>query len=67
VHHDFLGSETVNLEPRSQGRTWVSLILLAVLCGLALKTIDPGKVRSLVLVLLGFFAVRIVLAGLASR
>jgi hypothetical protein len=46
---------------------WMSLALLLVLCGLAVKTIDPGKVRSVVLVLLGFFAVRIVLAGLASR
>jgi hypothetical protein len=46
---------------------WMSLALLLVLCGLAAKTIDPGKVRSVVFLLLGFFAVRIVLAGFASR
>ena len=57
----------MNLEPRSPKRMWISLALLAVLCGLAVATIDAGKVRSLVLVLLGFFAVRILLAGFASR
>ena len=31
------------------------------------KTIDPGKVRSAVLLLLAFFALRIVLTGFASR
>ena len=45
----------------------MALALLVVLCGLAVKTIDPGKIRSVVLVLLAFFAVRIVLMGLASR
>jgi hypothetical protein len=38
-----------------------------VLCGLAVKTIDPGKVRSAVLLLLAFFALRIVLTAFASR
>jgi hypothetical protein len=52
----------------SQGqRKWVSLGLLLLLCGLAVKTIDPGKVRSVVLLLLGFFALRIVLTASASR
>jgi hypothetical protein len=41
--------------------------LLAALAGLALKTIDPGEVRSVVLLLLVFFALRIVLTALASR
>jgi hypothetical protein len=53
--------------PQSPGRTWLSLALLLILCGLAVKTIDPGKVRSVVLLLLGFFALRIVLTGFASR
>jgi hypothetical protein len=57
----------MDLGPRSTGRMWMSLALLVVLCGLAVKTIDPGKVRSVVLLLLGFFALRIVLAGFASR
>jgi hypothetical protein len=46
---------------------WVGLGLLGLFCGLAVKTMDPGRIRSVVLLLLGFFAVRIVLAGLASR
>jgi hypothetical protein len=53
--------------PRSPGRKWIALGLLAALAGLALKTIDPGKVRSVVLLLLVFFALRIVLTALASR
>jgi hypothetical protein len=57
----------MNLEPRSRGRMWMSLALLVVLCGLTAKTIDPGRVRSVVLLLLGFFALRIVLTGFASR
>jgi hypothetical protein len=46
---------------------WIALGFLVVFCGLAVKTIDPGKIRTVVLVLLAFFAVRIVLMGLASR
>src|SRR5579859_18166 len=57
----------MNLEPRSPGRMWIALGLLLVFCGLAVKTIDPGKIRAVVLLLLAFFAVRIVLMGLASR
>jgi hypothetical protein len=41
--------------------------LLVVFSVLAVKTIDPGKLRSVVLLLLGFFAVRIVLTAFASR
>ena len=57
----------MNLAPGSRALMWIGLGLLVVLCGLAAKTLDPGKVRSAVLLLLGFFAVRIVLAGFASR
>ena len=57
----------MDLAPGSPGRKWISLGLLVVLCGLAVKTIDPGRVRSAVLLLLGFFALRIVLTGFASR
>jgi hypothetical protein len=46
---------------------WMALGLLVVLCGLAVKTIDPGKIRTVVLLLLAFFALRIVFTGLASR
>jgi hypothetical protein len=57
----------MSVEPGSRGRMWVSLLLLAALFGLAAKTIDAGKLQSAVLVLLGFFALRIVLNGFASR
>ncbi len=57
----------VETGPRSPGRKWIALGLLVALAGLAVKTIDPGKVRSVVLLLLVFFALRIVLAASASR
>jgi hypothetical protein len=57
----------MDLGPRSPGRMWMALGLLVVLCGLAVKTIDPGKIRTVVLLLLAFFALRIVFTGLASR
>ena len=57
----------MDLGPGSPGRKWISLGLLVVLCGLAVKTIDPGKIRTVVLLLLAFFALRIVFTGLASR
>jgi hypothetical protein len=57
----------VETGPRSAGRKWIALALLLALAGLAVKTIDPGRVRSVVLVLLGFFALRIALTASASR
>ena len=53
--------------PQSPGRMWVGLALLVLLSGLAVKTMDPGKVRSAVLGLVGFFALRMVLTASASR
>jgi hypothetical protein len=53
--------------PRSPRRKWIALGFLVVLAGLAVKTIDPGKVRSVVLLLLVFFALRILLTAFASR
>jgi hypothetical protein len=55
---------------RAQGspaRKWIALALLLGLAGLAAKTIDPGKVRTVVLLLLGVFALRIVFTASASR
>ncbi len=46
---------------------WIALAMLALVAGLTLETIDPGKFRTVVLVLLAFFAVRIVLTASASR
>ncbi len=59
--------EPEGFAPRSRKRMWIALAFLVALSGLAVKTIDPGKVRTVVLILLGFFAVRIVLAAVASR
>ena len=53
--------------PRSPGRKWIALGVLVLLAGFAVKTIDPGRIRAVVLVLLGFFALRIVLLSAASR
>jgi hypothetical protein len=40
-----------------------ALLVLAALAGLAWSTIDPGKIRMLVFVLLGGFALRILLTA----
>jgi hypothetical protein len=42
-------------------RKWIALAVLAALAGLAWGTIDPGRVRLVVLLLLAVFALRIVL------
>ena len=60
-------AESNSFAPRSPKRMGIALAVLVALSLLAVKTIDPGKVRSVVLILLGFFAVRIVLAAVASR
>jgi hypothetical protein len=65
---DAAGSDKASaFAPRGPGRTWVGLGLLVVFSILAVKTMDPGRLRSVVLLLLGFFAVRIVLTAFASR
>jgi hypothetical protein len=48
-------------------KKWISLALLAGLAGLAWATIEPGKIRLVVLVLVGSFALRIVLTASRSR
>jgi hypothetical protein len=48
-------------------KKWVSLAILAGLAGLAWTTIEPGKIRLVVWVLLASFALRIVLTAFASR
>jgi hypothetical protein len=58
---------SVETGPRSPARKWIALALLVGFAGLAVKTIDPGRVRTVVLLLLGFFALRIVLTASASR
>ncbi len=53
--------------PRDQGRMLVSLAVLVILASLAWWTMEAGRFRSVTLVLLGFFAARIVLARAGSR
>ena len=53
--------------PRSAGRRWIALGVLLLLSALAVKTIDPGKLRAVVLLLMGFLALRIVLTAFAAR
>ena len=57
----------MEFSPASSGRMIVALTVLAVLEGLAWETMAAGKFRSLTMVLLGFFAVRILLARARSR
>ena len=57
----------MNFEPAGQGRMLVSLAVLAGLAGLVAVTMEAGKFRSLTWVLLGFFALRVVLARAGSR
>ena len=45
------------------GRTWVAIAVLACTAVLAWATMDAGKVRDVVFVLLAGFALRIVLVG----
>jgi hypothetical protein len=45
----------------------IALAAFAVLALLSWQTMEPGKFRSLTWVLLGFFALRVVLGWLRSR
>jgi hypothetical protein len=44
-------------------RKIIALLVLAVLAALAWSTIDPGRIRALVFVLLGGFGLRILLTA----
>ena len=48
---------------RGMQRKVVALLVLAALAGLAWSTMDAGKVRMLVFVLLGGFALRVLLTA----
>jgi hypothetical protein len=57
----------VDLSPAGSGRLAIALVALASLALLAWSTMDPGKPRSLTLLLLAFFAVRVLLGYRRSR
>ena len=48
-------------------KKWIAIAILALLAALARFTMEPGKIRLVVWVLLASFALRIVLTASASR
>ncbi len=58
---------SVDMTPAGNGRLLISLAVLAILAGLAWLTMDEGRYRALTLVLLAFFAFRVILGRLRSR
>lgn len=55
------------MEPAGAGRMAVSLVLLAGMAAVVWRTMEPGRYQQLTWLLLGFFAVRVVLGWLRSR
>jgi hypothetical protein len=54
----------MDMAPSGSGRMVVALVVLAVLVW---RTMEPGKFQQLSWVLLGFFAVRVVMTRWRSR
>ncbi len=46
---------------------WIALALLGLLAVAVWQTMEPGKLQQLTWVLLGFFAVRVILGRMRSR
>ena len=57
----------MDMTPAGNGRLLVSLAVMALLAALAWRTMDAGKYRALTMVLLAFFAFRVILGRLRSR
>jgi hypothetical protein len=57
----------MDMAPSGNGRMVVALIVLALLAVLVWRTMEPGKFQELSWLLLGFFAVRVVLTRMRSR
>ncbi len=57
----------MTMEPNGLGRLLVSLTVMGLLAMAVWWTMEPGKYRQLTWVLLGFFAVRVVLGWQRSR
>jgi len=51
----------MNMAPSGSSRRTVSLAALVVLALLAWRTMEPGKMQQLTWLLLGFFALRVVM------
>ena len=57
----------MDMAPSGNGRLVTALVVLALLAVLAWRTMEPGKFQQLTWLLLGFFALRVVLTRLRSR
>ena len=57
----------MDLSPAGNGRLLIALGLFSLLALLAWFTMEAGKLRSLTLILLGFFTVRTLLGRARSR
>ena len=57
----------MTMEPRGNGRLVTALSFLSFLALLVWKTIEPGKLQYVTWLLLGFFALRVLLMSLATR
>jgi hypothetical protein len=57
----------MNMAPSGNGRLVVALVVIAVLAVLAWRTMEPGRMQQVTWLLLGFFALRVVLTRLRAR
>ena len=67
MHHGLERPGWVQMAISRSRRKWIAFALLAALAGLAWETMEPGKIRLVVLVLIGSFALRIALTAAGSR
>ncbi|HEY5380770.1 MAG TPA: hypothetical protein VIJ65_00820 [Acidobacteriaceae bacterium] len=56
-----------NMAPSSTGRMVVALAVIGILALLVWRTIDPGKTQQVAWLLLGFFAVRVLIGWRRAR
>jgi hypothetical protein len=57
----------MDMAPSGNGRLVAALVVLGLLAVLVWRTMEPGKFQQLTWLLLGFFALRVVLTGVRSR
>jgi len=57
----------MNMAPSGTGRLVVASVVIALLAVLVWWTMEPGRYQQLTWVLLGFFAMRVVLGWARSR
>ena len=60
-------SGSAELNPGGTGRTAVALLVLGLMAVLVWRTMEPGKYQRLTWLLLGFFALRVLLGAFRSR